>query len=93
VSDLNQVSDTMYTALVVASAANKYENVKVLLEAGADVNQILGDSEKGEGVTALMYAASSAEFPLIKLLVEGGADVKIRHKEGGSTLMEGENWN
>lgn len=61
------------TALHAAAAGAKIELVKLLLEAGANVNA----TQEG-GWTALHAAAQSGNREMVELLVAAGADLKLR---------------
>lgn len=58
------------TALMWASAYGQNPTVKILLSAGARVDQ-LGP----EGETALLLAAASGHIDIVKVLISSGADV------------------
>jgi len=59
-------SSSQYPALTIATRKRDYRMVRILLEAGADVNQIAGD----EGLpNALFWATYWGELELIKLFV------------------------
>ena len=69
------------TPLYRASLRGRFEIVKILIEAGANVNQVnfLGPWSGGiEGVseyTPLMIAVSREYFDIAKLLIDAGADM------------------
>jgi ankyrin repeat protein len=79
------VSNTGFTALIIASAHGHTEALKYLLnEAKADVNAM-----HETHVTPLMYAAASGHVDAMKLLLEEGkVDVNELHTNGGSALLE-----
>jgi hypothetical protein len=70
------------TPLMMAARYNSSESVKVLIEAGADVNAI--DSVEN---TALRYAISYNDTDAVKHLVEAGADVNDVGKLGITPLI------
>ena len=79
--------------LVMAAQFGREDEVKRLLDAGADPN----GKEEGTGWTALHYAAHHAKqggYPeIVRLLVERGADVNAKAKDGTTVLavaIEGE---
>lgn len=63
------------TALIAAASAGQLEAMKVLLDAGADVNFVHGG--KKEGTTALHDAVEAKQFEAARLLVAAGADVNF----------------
>ena len=63
-----------YTALVTAASRGRADIVKVLLDAGADVNLLDG----AVGNAALHYAASDGHTGVVKMLLEAGADVNLQ---------------
>ena len=60
------------TALLFAARDGQSEAVKLLLDSGADIDQVSGD-----GSTALVLAALNGEFDIAMLLIERGADPNI----------------
>mmetsp|Transcript_27152 Transcript_27152/g.56530 ORF Transcript_27152/g.56530 Transcript_27152/m.56530 type:complete len:949 (-) Transcript_27152:246-3092(-) len=79
------VSDTGFTALIIASAHGHTGAIEYLLkDAKADVNAM-----HETHVTPLMYAAASGHVDAMKLLIdEGKVDVNELHTNGGSALLE-----
>jgi ankyrin repeat protein len=65
------------TPLIYAARANDRESVKVLLDAGVDVNQ-----QSGYGWSALLVAAQNRYYALGAYLIERGADVNLANKGG-----------
>jgi ankyrin repeat protein len=67
--------------LISAANRNDPEIVKLLLEAGADVNTTVSDSW-----TALMEACREGNLPIVKHLLESGADVNAKNSIGSTAL-------
>ena len=63
------------TALIYATRANDLESVKVLLAAGADVNEV-----SGYGWSPLLVATQNRYYRLGAYLIEHGADVNLGNK-------------
>ena len=63
------------TALIYAARANDLESVKVLLAAGADVNEV-----SGYGWSPLLVATQNRYYRLGAYLIEHGADVNLGNK-------------
>ena len=59
------------------------ECLKVLIEAGVDVNA----KETSSGYTAVMYAAEQGNNECLKVLIEAGADVNIKTNDGQTILF------
>ena len=59
-----------YTALMAASEMGHIDIVKLLIEAGADVNATLDDYDRS---TALKYASKKGHTEIVELLIEAGA--------------------
>jgi ankyrin repeat protein len=69
------------TPLVYAARANDLESVKVLLAAGADVNQVTD-----YGWSPLLVATQNRYYKLGAFLIEHGADVNLANKGGWTPL-------
>src|SRR5262245_58095724 len=69
------------TALVYASRSGSIDAAKVLLEAGADVNQTTK-----YGWSPLLAATQNRNYQFAKFLIEHGADVNFSNKGGWSPL-------
>ncbi|MDD2743193.1 MAG: ankyrin repeat domain-containing protein [Rhodocyclaceae bacterium] len=92
--DVNANNDWKKTALMSAAQANQLESLRLLLDAGADVNAAtitwyqFGagglDNEEGSVAnrTALMYAAANASPEAVQLLLAHGASSVTRDSHG-----------
>ncbi len=69
------------TALVYAARANDLDSVKVLLAAGADVNQV-----SDYGWSPLLVATQNRYYKLAAYLLDHGADVNLPNKGGWTPL-------
>ena len=69
------------TALVYAARTGSLDAARVLLEAGADVNQVTR-----YGWSALLAATQNRNYQMGKFLIEHGADVNIANKGGWTPL-------
>jgi ankyrin repeat protein len=69
------------TALVYAARSNDLETVKVLLEAGADINQVTG-----YGWSPLLVATQNRYYKLAAYLLDRGADPNLPNKGGWTPL-------
>jgi ankyrin repeat protein len=69
------------TALVYAARSNDLETVKVLLEAGADINQTTG-----YGWSPLLVAAQNRYYKLAAYLLDRGADPNLANNGGWTPL-------
>ena len=78
--NVNSCNRENFTILMLAVAKQSYNHVKVLVEAGADVNVC-----DGEGKTPLMYIDcidSSEKVRKINLLLENGAKADVEDNNG-----------
>ena len=70
-------------SLQFACQFDVYPLAKLLIEHGADVNDVIERS----GLTALMVAAENASLPLVSLLLQHGADVHATEPERRWTAL------
>jgi ankyrin repeat protein len=78
--ELNTPDASGRTPLMQAAAFGNIETLRVLLDAGAEVN-----ARNRADATALLWAAGDPEKA--RLLIERGADVKLQSKQGRTPLM------
>jgi uncharacterized protein len=69
------------TPLIYATRANSRETVQVLLDAGADINQVTG-----YGWSPLLVATQNRFYQLGKYLIEKGANPNLANKGGWTPL-------
>ena len=60
---------------MLAAEQGQSDVVKVLLDAGANVNKLTSD-----GMTALMLAVTSRMVEVVELLLKANADIKVQNK-------------
>lgn len=81
---INRMSNTGFTALIIASAHGHVEAIECLLDAGARADDVHDNK-----VTALMYAAAAGHLEAMKMLIDnGGANLEFKHTNGGTALLE-----
>jgi len=68
--------------LIEASYAGRLDIVKLLIEAGADIN-----IKNNYGVTSLMLASEGGYKEIVKLLIEASADINAKNIFGDTALM------
>ena len=78
--DVNHISDDGRSALVSAVRQEHADVVKVLIDAGADIER------KGDDGRSLLVA-SSANLQIVKMLVKAGAGVRATSNEGNTCLI------
>ena len=76
-----QTDGGQLTPLIYAARANSIETVRVLLDAGADINQVTG-----YGWSPLLVATQNRFYQLGKYLMEKGANVNLANKGGWTPL-------
>lgn len=79
-ADLNVEDKRGATPLMYASAFGSMDAMKLLLDAGADVN-----AKNAFGATALLWCAN--DINKVRLLVAKGADVDARSRQGRTALL------
>src|SRR5689334_20291969 len=79
-NDINLKDSRGDTPLMYAAAAGSEAMMRLLLDAGADVN-----TKNSFEATPLMWAITS--LPRVKLLIDRGADVKARSKAGHTPVQ------
>lgn len=82
-ADVNMTSPQGQTALMIAAFQNDTATLKILLQAGANVEA--GDNING--ATALCYAAHSGAFDTGKLLIAARANLNVRTSDGLTPLI------
>ena len=76
-----QADGGQLTPLIYAARANSLETVRVLLDAGADINQVTG-----YGWSPLLVATQNRFYLLGKYLLEKGANPNLANKGGWTPL-------
>ena len=76
-----QTDGGQLTPLIYAARANSLETVRVLLDAGADINQVTG-----YGWSPLLVATQNRFYQLGKYLLEKGANPNLANKGGWTPL-------
>lgn len=79
-ADINHVDQTGYSPLSYATVNRHMTTMKVLINAGADVNM------SPDGYSILMHAVKDNNAILVKLLLEAGADVNYEADNGDTAL-------
>ena len=75
INEINEFDDVSFTPLIWAARNNHKETVKLLLEAGANIN---GYDSARIGNTVLREVVGESDTELVKLLLSYGADPSIR---------------
>lgn len=86
-ADPNAHAGLMNKPLILAAERGRLEAVRLLLEAGADVDQVNNEEQKGFGMTPLMMAASEGHLDVMEELVAAGASLEVRTDAGGVTAL------
>jgi hypothetical protein len=85
--DVNYRGAEGWTALLFAAVRGHDEIVRLLIEAGADV-----DAQNLDGATPLMAAAVSGERGIVEMLVAAGADLRLRNAAGATARTKAEEY-
>ena len=78
------------TGLIIAAYYGQLEMAKLLLNNGAEVDQIVPVAGHRGGIRALSYAFRDPE--IVKLLLDRGADVDMQEENGRNPLFESAAW-
>ena len=93
-TDVNAKNEFGKTALMYAAQYGFPDSVKILLDAGADINAKTNETHTEKALclericmlnaerTALMYAAQEGNLEIARYLVENGADINQRDSQG-----------
>ena len=80
--NVNHKSVDDLSALFCAADRKHADVVKVLIDAGADI-----ETRNKDLWTPLIYACQKGSQPIVKMLVEAGADVRATQKDGFTCLI------
>src|SRR5262249_21357297 len=87
-ADLRPKDDRGRTALFAATEGRADDSFKLLIDAGADVNDyIQNESSYDNGYTLLMSASSHLSTANVGLLIDRGLDVNAKTRNGWTALM------
>ncbi|QEN07488.1 ankyrin repeat domain-containing protein [Oceanispirochaeta crateris] len=81
--EVNKLSADQVTLLCAAARRGHNSIVKILFEAGADINQVSKDRNN----TPLMDAASEGHVELVRFFIDNGAELEIKSKSGQTALV------
>ncbi len=81
--DVNRLSSENTSPLAAATRKGHFEIVRILLEAGADLNGISED----RGHSPLMDAAAEGHRDILEFFIGKGADLTCQNKNGQSALV------
>jgi ankyrin repeat protein len=82
-ADVDASDGTGRTALIDAANRGLTESVRILLDAGADIEA----TTSSEGKTALILAAHDNHPAVVEMLLDRNADINARNSKGESALM------
>jgi len=80
--NINELDERDYSAVGVAASQSLNDIVKVLVDAGADINQKQGEFKQ----TLIMLALHDDNTELVKYLIKKGVDVKAQATDGETAL-------
>lgn len=71
----NKGERTAAYPVLSAISADRIDNLKILIDAGANLNVV-----DQRGLTPLMYGASISAWEMVYLMLESGADISVKNK-------------
>jgi len=80
--NIDELDERDYSAVGVAASQSLNDIVKVLVDAGADINQKQGEFKQ----TLIMLALHDDNTELVKYLIQKGVDVKAQATDGETAL-------
>lgn len=85
----DEANEVGFTSLMAAAERGSQQLVRILLDAGADVNAATSRKvSSARGSTALISAVAKGHMDIVRLLVEAGANVNAETTWGESPLYE-----
>ena len=82
-NDPRQAVNAGETPLMRAARAGQVDAVRVLADAGADIDA----QENWNGQSALMWAGAEGHVPVVETLIALGADIRARSNSGATPLL------
>ena len=76
-AEVNKIGYEECTPIMYEAYMHNYENVKILIEKGAEVNY----QSQYDGYSSLHWAARKGDLEMIKLLIKNGAHINSVNKE------------
>jgi len=80
-TDYNDDDNDDKTVLIYAIESNRLDIIKLLIDAGADINIEVGNN------TALMNASERGRIEIVKFLINAGANVNLQTNNNWTALM------
>ena len=80
-SKLDDVNKLGYSALMLASNGAHLQSVRILIEAGANLN--LGNED---GNTAFIFSAMKGMLPMVQYFLQFDVEINVRNKKGYTAL-------
>lgn len=80
--NLNCVNQDGRTPLMLAAWKKQPELVKLLIESGAKVNEVVDNN----GSTPLMFASQAGDIEMVELMLDAGSDVQAKAKNGSTAF-------